>query len=209
MTAAETTPPRDREADILDAALAVLARDGIGGVSMRAVAREAEVSLGLANYYFTDKTSLICAALRRIADQDLAIVRPESSDGPADRLRHALHRVADDDLLDPGYLALRLQLWSLATVDPAYADINRSAQHRYLDELAQLIGAAVPDVDPDEARRRAGEILVIQNGIWLTAAIIDDRDARTRGIESCERIAFSPAPTPIRTVASTSARSTR
>ena len=75
-TSAPAAAARDREADILDAALAVLARDGIGGVTMRAVAREAEVSLGLANYYFTDKTSLVCAALRRIGEQDLEIVRP-------------------------------------------------------------------------------------------------------------------------------------
>jgi AcrR family transcriptional regulator len=191
MTAA-ATPQRDREADILDAALAVLARDGIGGVSMRAVARAADVSLGLANYHFTDKTTLICAALRRIAEQDLAIVRPDPDDDPATRLRSALHRVADDDLVDARYLALRLQLWSLAAVDASYADINRSAQDRYLDELADLIEAAVPPIDRDEARRRAGEILVIQNGIWLTAAI-DDPGARTRSVEACARIAFSPA----------------
>ena len=41
-TSAPAAAARDREADILDAALAVLARDGIGGVTMRAVAREAK-----------------------------------------------------------------------------------------------------------------------------------------------------------------------
>ena len=49
---------------ILDATLAVLAREGVAGVSMRAVAREADVALGLANYHFDGKTALISAALR-------------------------------------------------------------------------------------------------------------------------------------------------
>lgn len=192
MTAVAST--RDREADIVDAALAVLARDGIGGVSMRAVAQAAGVSLGLANYYFTDKTTLVCAALRRIGDQDLAIVHGDGDgDGEADatnRLRGALHRVADAHYLQPHYLALRLQLWSLAAVDPAYGDISRTAQQRYLDELTQLVAAATPELSAEQAARRAGEILVIQNGIWLTAAILDESDAIARSIRRCEAIAL-------------------
>lgn len=96
MTAATSAQPRDREAEILHAALTVLARDGIGGTSMRAVAREADVSLGLANYYFTDKTSLVCAALRRIGEQDLTIVEGDgSTEDPRERLlRAAAHRRA-------------------------------------------------------------------------------------------------------------------
>lgn len=197
MTAAPAaTLPRDREADILDAALAVLARDGIGGVTMRVVARAAAVSLGLANYYFTDRTSLIGAALCRIGEQDLAIVRPDVDLDPAEQLRSALRRVGDDEYLEPHYLALRLQLWSLAAVDAVYGEINRAAQHRYLVELTGLVAAAMPENDTAEASRRAGEILVVQNGIWLTAAIIDDRHALARAIARCEQIAFEPAAPP-------------
>ena len=46
-----------------------------------------------------------------------------------------------------------------------------------------------------EAARRAGEILVVQNGIWLTAAIFDhahDIDqAMARSIARCEQIALA------------------
>lgn len=191
MNAAVDSPPRGRETAILDAALAVLARDGIGGVSMRAVAREAEVSLGLASYYFADKTALVAAALRRIGEEDLAIVRPAEGT-PGDRLRAALDRVAAPELLHREYLALRLQLWSLAAVDETYAEINRAGQRRYLGELAGLIAAAVDGIDGAEAMRRAGEILVVQNGIWLTTAIFDDPAAQRRSAERCRQIAFAP-----------------
>jgi hypothetical protein len=105
-----------------------------------------------------------------------------------------LRRVADDFFLRPEYLALRLQLWSLATVDATYDEINRSAQRRYRDRLADLIAEASPDLSPDEVSRRAGEILVVQNGIWLTAAVIRDPDAIARTIELCEAIAFASTP---------------
>lgn len=194
MTAiAATAPTRDREADILDAALGVLSRDGIGGVSIRAVARDAGVSLGLANYYFTDKTSLIAAVLRRIGEHDLAIVRPDRGLDPADRLRQALRRAVAPEFLQPSYLASRLQMWSLASVDATFAEINRDVQRRYLDELISLIVAANPPIGGAEAVRRAGEILVIQNGIWLTTAIIVDLDAIERSSGRCEQIAFAPA----------------
>ena len=75
--AASQSPGGDRQARILDATLALLTRKGISGVSMRAVAAEAGVALGLVNYYFTDKTSLIAAALHRIEERDLAIVDPD------------------------------------------------------------------------------------------------------------------------------------
>src|SRR5207245_1461071 len=67
----------DRRALILEAALSLLSRHGISGVSMRAVAREANVALGLVHYYYEDKTSLIAAALRRVEQQDIAIVEPD------------------------------------------------------------------------------------------------------------------------------------
>ena len=132
----------DKRERILEAVLAVLARDGISGVTMRAVAREAEVALGLATYYFEDKDGLVAAALERIADSDAALVEPTPGAEPGEALRVALHRIADPDFLSVPYLALRLQLWSLAGVDERYAAINQAAQRRYLTGLVALLAAA-------------------------------------------------------------------
>lgn len=175
---------------ILDATLAVLAREGIAGVSMRAVAREAGVAVGLANYHFENKTSLICAALRRVGDQDLELVTPPPNAAAPDQLRHCLRQALDPAFLAPDYLSLRLQLWSLAGVDPQFADINQTAQRRYLAQLADLIAAARPDVGRTEVERRASDILIEQNGVWLTAILIPDRNAVERALNRCENLAF-------------------
>lgn len=187
--AAESGPPSADER-ILDATLAVLARDGIAGVSVRAVAAEAGVARGLAGYYFTNKAGLVGAALRRIGEQDLDLVAPEPGVEPVDQLRRCLRRAVDPAYLSADYLSLRLQLWSLVAVDPTYAEINRTAQQRYLAGLVELVAAARPDLERTEVAVRAADILVVQNGVWLTAILIDDPDAVERAVERCLDLAL-------------------
>jgi AcrR family transcriptional regulator len=182
--------PVDRHELILQAVISLLGMHGIAGVSMRAVAAEAGVSLGLVNYHYTDKQHLIAAALRRIGDQDLALVAPAKGDAAAG-LRRALQRVVSPEFLTTEYLSLRLQLWSLAQVDPLFAAINADAQEDYRKGLAALIRAARPTLSAAECRRRAADIDVIQNGVWLTSLLGLDRTSIRRNLAHCELIAFA------------------
>ncbi len=184
------TPEAPTDERILDATIAVLAREGVAGVSMRAVAREADVAVGLASYYFDNKTALVCAALRRIGDQDMELVTAVDGGTPSDQLRDCLRRALDPSFLVPTYLSLRLQLWSLAGVDQRFADINQAAQRRYLRGLADLIEGARPDLDRSDVERRAADVLIEQNGVWLTAILIADGDAVRRALSRCEEIVF-------------------
>jgi AcrR family transcriptional regulator len=61
-----------RKTEIIDAALRVIGRDGIQGVSMRAVAAEASIPLGTVTYYFGDKEELIEAAFLRHTQRETA-----------------------------------------------------------------------------------------------------------------------------------------
>ncbi|MCU1568046.1 MAG: TetR family transcriptional regulator, partial [Pseudarthrobacter sp.] len=142
----------DRQSRILEAALDLLSRHGISGVSMRAVAREAGVALGLGNYYYEDKTSLIRAALQRVDEHDLLLVARDSSASADEQLRKALRRVAAADLLTTRYLSLRLHLWALAQADEDYAQINTAAFDRYIDGLAALVSEAQPGMPWGECR---------------------------------------------------------
>jgi AcrR family transcriptional regulator len=182
----------DRQTRILEAALDLLSRHGISGVSMRAVAREAGVALGLVNYYYDDKTSLIRAALHRVDEHDLMLVAPDPSLLPDEQLRKALRRVAAADLLTTRYLSLRLHLWALAQADEDYAEINAAAFDRYLDGLATLMSNAKPELSWQQCRERAADIVVVQNGMWLTALLGIDKAAIQRSIARTEQIAFAP-----------------
>ncbi|MBA0050934.1 TetR family transcriptional regulator [Streptomyces sp. AJS327] len=179
-----------RQERILDAALALLSQHGISGVSMRAVAREAEVSLGLVNYHYDGKVTLISAALRRVEEHDVAMVTPDPARSAEDNLRAALRRVADAEFLTTEYLSLRLQLWALAQAHPDFEEINTTAQKRYRKGLATLIRAARPELSSAETTKRATDIDVVQNGMWLTALLGIDRAAIRRSVRRCEEIAF-------------------
>ena len=188
-------PAPVRQERILDAVLRLLAQRGISAVSMRAVAREAGVSLGLVNYHYADKVSLIGAALHRIEEQDLALVAPDTSLPPEERLRAALRRVGDPGFLTTEYLSLRLQLWALARAHEDFEQINTEAQRRYRAGLAELIRAARPALSDGECAERAADIDVVQNGLWLTALLGLDRASIERGIARCAEIALAgPGP---------------
>ena len=191
MSSREQGEQVDRQQRILEAALDLLSRHGISGVNMRAVAREAGVALGLVNYYFEDKTSLIRAALQRIDEHDLRLVAQDPALPPAEQLQNALRRVAGPELLTTRYLSLRLHLWALAQAHEDFAVINAAAFDRYLDGLARLIGNAKPELSRDECRERAADIVVIQNGMWLTALLGVDKASIQRSISRTEQIAFA------------------
>jgi TetR/AcrR family transcriptional regulator, cholesterol catabolism regulator len=191
VTASIEPPEKDRQERILDAVLGLLSQRGISAVSMRAVAREAGVSLGLVSYYYEDKSSLIRAALHRIEAQDMAMVEPDPSLAPEDRLRAALRRVADPKFLTTEYLSLRLQLWALAQAHEEFEQINTAAQERYRAGLAALIRGARPGLSRRDCNKRAADIDVVQNGLWLTALLGLDRASIRRCIGRCEEIALA------------------
>lgn len=189
-----TAQPVDRQARILDATLKLLARHGISGVSVRAVAREAEVALGLVNYHYADKTSLIRAVLHRIEEQDVALLAVDASLPPEKQVRLVLRRVAEPRFLTQEYLSLRLQLWALAQAHEDFADINTTAQKKYRAGLAALIRAARPAITRGESTRRAADIDVLQNGLWLTALLGLDQASIRRCVKRCEEIALTDQP---------------
>lgn len=190
--AALETVERDRNERILDAVLRLLAAQGIAGVSMRAVAREAGVALGLVNYHFEDKHHLICAALRRVEALDISLVESDASLEPEARLRAALRRVAAAEYMHADYLMLRVQVWSLAHVHEDFAEINTVAHDHYREGLARLVKASRPHLSPAECRRRAVDIDLIQNGMWLSAFLGSDRPSIRRAVARTEEIALAP-----------------
>lgn len=63
---------RARRVAILEAAIRVVARRGVGAVTHRAVASEAEVPLASTTYYFASKLDLLLEAFRHLTEQRIA-----------------------------------------------------------------------------------------------------------------------------------------
>jgi DNA-binding transcriptional regulator YbjK len=61
-----------RQSDIADAAIATLARDGMRGLTHRAVDRAAGLPEGSVSYYFRTRQALLQATVERLAERDAA-----------------------------------------------------------------------------------------------------------------------------------------
>ncbi len=81
----------ERRAQLVEAARAVLCRDGVTGTTLRAVAAEAGVPLGTLHYVFPSKEQLITAVVEDIRDEVSAVFRSAEIDaGLEHAIRHGV-----------------------------------------------------------------------------------------------------------------------
>ncbi|NMM90823.1 hypothetical protein B2J88_41960 [Rhodococcus sp. SRB_17] len=185
---------RDR---ILDAAERCLARDGIRRTTVRAVAQEAEVSRAYLYRFFSDKATLLSAALiRRGADfWDDAADRITRQDSVSGMLTEAVVLSRQAPL---GPLAVEL-----AAREPReYAEIMGTYSHDVVAQLsgfwvdrlrdAQQRGLAREDLDLPGAAEWLIRILVSLVGTPGSAVDVDDREALSTYLEAFLDPAFSP-----------------
>jgi len=186
---------RDR---ILDAAELCLARDGIRRTTVRAVAQEADLSRAYLYRFFTDKATLLSAALiRRGADfwEDAAdrIARQDSVSG---MLTEAVVLSRQNPL---GPLAVEL-----AAREPhEYAEIMGTYTQNVVAQLsdfwvdrlrdAQQRGLAREDLDLPGAAEWLVRMLVSLVGTPGSAVDVDDREALLTYLQTFLGPAFSPA----------------
>lgn len=123
---------RDR---IIDAALEVISRDGVTGVSHRRVAHEAGVPLGSMTYYFSGIHDLLMEAFTRFTDQAVADYREQFIDCTTlEQARSAIVRIlTDSSYMDPRNIIIGSELYSQSTHDPRFRPILLAWIHRCRD----------------------------------------------------------------------------
>lgn len=178
---------------ILEATMSVIVRDGVGATSMRTIADEADVSLGLISYHFDDKSTLIEATFRRATDEvyvrsteaAAAAASAEASVGAYIRAAFA------DEFIEGDYLVLRIALWAVSRTDSGVADVERKMYERYADGLRTIVAAARPDLDPASLHAATVDAIVLANGLWLNWARFANREELERGLRLCEHVALN------------------
>ncbi|MFD3747408.1 TetR/AcrR family transcriptional regulator [Nocardia sp. NPDC058633] len=154
-----------RRAEIIEATLAVVTRDGAAGVTHRTVATQAEITTSLTTYYFATLDDLLVAALSSVADGYTARIR-RIIDDPGDKLRGLAELIADSAGAGRERALAERELSTLAARRPALAPLAR----RWRDNVADL--AATLTDDPE-----AGAALVAASDGLCTAILIDNAPA--------------------------------
>ncbi len=188
-------PVQDRRRALVDAAVRVIARDGVAAASTRAVVAEAGMSLASLHYAFPSREHLLEAVIAQVTDQEqeaaeegLLPFDPDVAAG-ADRpdlaavIRTGLDRYLDLLAADPDreQALLELALYALRTPGQRAArvaqyDVYRAAAAASLATAARATGSrwTVPLAEVARA------LVVVTDG--LTTAWLADRDtAAARG----------------------------
>lgn len=170
-----TTPPAFRRSEpdarrlsLIEACARVLAREGIGGASVRTIATEAGVSAGLVGHYFPGVDGLVAAAYAHTgAKVDAALEAAVAAAGGDPRMQLEAFVTASfaAPIADPELLATWIAYWSLVRARPEIAALHDEQYGSFRSQLETLLaGAGVP---APELRLRAIELTALVDGLWL------------------------------------------
>jgi len=124
-------PIAERREQLVEAAIAVASREGIDAATVRAVAAEAGVSLGVVHYCFQDKDELLEAMAHEITRQNLtqSLLEMPSSGEPDAIIERAL------DLLWAGISSTRgsqLLSYELTTYSMRHPEVRQVSVNQYV-----------------------------------------------------------------------------
>jgi TetR/AcrR family transcriptional repressor of bet genes len=112
----------DRRAQILDAARAVMSRQGYAETSMKDIAREAGVAPGLLHYYFDSKEEILLEVVSDLSHEILESKRYalDASADPLEAVALAIEKAAER--CSPNFCRLLLDAYSLALNNAAFRE---------------------------------------------------------------------------------------
>ncbi|MEU6503522.1 TetR family transcriptional regulator [Streptomyces californicus] len=158
-----------RRTRIIDAALSVIAADGIAGLSHRTVAAEADVPLGSTTYHFGSLDELLVAALRRCNENFVRTLRESealAAGGEAEGAEGAAGSAGLADELtrllgqwfagERGAIELEYELYLAALRRPAL----RPVAAEWTEEAVELLSRRT---DPGTARA----LVALMDGVCL------------------------------------------
>ncbi len=156
----------ERRRQLAEALWRVVTASGLEAVSLRHVAAEAGVSMGMVQHYFSDKEEMVLFALRSMTEQvsrRMEAALAALPDSPMARVRAVLVETLPLD--DERRLEAQVGATFLARapVDPRIAEYLRAGYaegHAYL--VAQLRAAGVADVE-----RAASLLFAVADGLTV------------------------------------------
>ena len=206
-------PEEERRAEILRAAYAVAAREGLAGVTARAVAAEAGVSSGLVFFHFGEKDALLAALLDWLLASTLvagelptaALLASMPADATASERMLAVVR---RDLLALRRARARVELffgyWVLGTHDPRIRQTIRAALARYRASFLPLAEAVVAEAPwrwgPDGASGLASVAASFVEGNALRAVHDPSGFDADRAMAALVTLLRTPGSTPASTL---------
>ncbi|MDH3994908.1 MAG: TetR/AcrR family transcriptional regulator [Gammaproteobacteria bacterium] len=135
----------ERKQEILQTAIEIIADEGYGSLSMRALARASDMKLGALQYHFRTWEELLRALVKYIEEEIVqAFESNKSHDEPASVLEIAAFMLDDNAGTEDPLLSDTLwpQLWAMEQVEPLVSDLLEEVYANYVAMLETAMKAA-------------------------------------------------------------------
>jgi AcrR family transcriptional regulator len=165
---------------LLDAAVRLIAREGIDNVRIARIATEAGVSAGLVHYHFASRDALLEEALEhsyeRAGDLRLTALR-EGRATAAQRLAAMIDQCLPADRALHDDFVLWVELWLRSARDPALRPVAARLYARLHAWFAQAIadGVAAGELRDCDVERMTDRLLAVIDGYGIRVLTEDPR----------------------------------
>jgi AcrR family transcriptional regulator len=184
-------PLAQRRAQLVQTALDIATAEGIGAVTVRRVAEQAGVALGVVHYCFDDKDELLASLAERIVNDLIEAGAEQLTGGPAEDLPTALRRALtglwasitstrEAQLLTYEITTQSLRQPALRNVADRQYEVSQAAAEGLLLLSADACGATWTEPIED----LGAQALAFVDGVTLRWLVDADGDGAVRRLES-------------------------
>ena len=183
--------PDERRHALMEATLRCLAEHGAEKTSICTICREADVSVGLINHYYSGKEALIADVYERVANDLLATLRDEMDRAGGDartRLSGFFQASFSSVNLDAGLLRVWLSCWSMTHQSHSVAAVHDRTYRMYLQTLEGLL-AELASERPNRAldvRLTAIGLSGVLDGLWVEWCLNPRTFSPAEAVRICE-----------------------
>jgi DNA-binding transcriptional regulator YbjK len=182
LTEAESRGEKRRK-EIIEAALRLMGRTGRGGLTHRAVAKEAGVPLGATTYYFDSREDLLAQTLEHVSNAQLESFKSEREALAKIKTPGALAKFVTERLVaaatDRDALIAEYELWVEAGRDPAL----RKAAWKWCDAEQRLFARALERLGSRAPGKDASILVAVLDGYGERVLARSDPAAAARKLK--------------------------
>ena len=182
-------PPALRREHLIASTLACLAEQGAAGMSIRRIAAQAEVSVGLINHHYAHLEDLVAEAYETLATGILrSIVEAVEAAAPEPRVRlSAFIGVSfSGAVLDPRHLSAWLVFWSMIRHSAAMKAVRDRTNANYRRALRGLLKDVAAGSATIDVRLATIGLCAMMDGLWLGWCLNPKDFSPAEGAEICE-----------------------
>jgi AcrR family transcriptional regulator len=183
------TEPDDRRERLVAATLRCLSRDGHAGISVRRIATEAGVSVGLLNHHFGSIDALIADTYQRLASELTTALLQEitQAETPAQKIDAFLIGSFSPRVMDPQLLGVWVVFWSLIRHSEHVTQSHEKSYSAYLELIRDLLDdlAASEGFVIHDTRLAAIGLSAMLDGLWLEWCLNAETFSAANGLHIC------------------------